>query len=143
MQEPSRNKLINKLAPTGPLYQKLDHVMRVEAWEGSSLLLQIPAIVKVYRCQYFWILDSVIQEALIQFTLTSPYTCKLLDLSIRSGSKRLFEVGLVIERLEGDLEADIKQRAKQDNYYAEDELMNIGMCVGEALLYAKMRVSHT
>lgn len=56
------------------------------------------------------------------------------------GSVDFLEVGLVLERLEGDLEADITSRIAKNAPYKEAELRHILECVAEALLYAKIRV---
>ena len=50
------------------------------------------------------------------------------------------EVGLVMERLEGDLAVDVSSRAVLHKPYTEAELRHILECMSEALLYAKLRV---
>lgn len=130
-----------KSAPK-PLYQNLDKVVPVEVLEASHSVLAFPAVIKLYHCGFSNI-NRLIQEALLQVRLASTYTCKLLDLFVRKGSKTVFQVGLVMERLEKDLEADIKHRATLDNHYTEDELQLILDCTVAALLYAKLRVRLT
>lgn len=126
---------------TQPLYQKVDTVVPVDVLVASHSLLSFPAVIKLYHCGFSNI-NRFIQEALLQVKLTSSYTCKLLDIFIRKGSKDLFEVGLVMERLKGDLEADIKHRVQLGNPYSESELRCILKCMTEALAYAKFRVGH-
>ena len=65
--------------------------------------------VKLYHYG-FCNLNGPIQEALLRMKVDSAYTCRLLDISICKSSKDLFEVGLVMERLEGDLAVDIRSR---------------------------------
>lgn len=95
---------------------------------------------KLYRYQGCSHLNKIIKEALIQVRLASAYTCHLLDVSIRK-SNHLFEVALMMERLEGDLEADIRHRILQNIPYSEDEWRYILKCMAEALLYAKLKVN--
>lgn len=68
---------------------------------------------KLYHQTGIFNISKILKEALIQATLSSAFTC---DFSIHSGSRGLFEVRLVMGRLEGDLEADIKHRALQENH---------------------------
>lgn len=131
------------VAPTKPLHQNRDRILQVEVKEASHALLPFPAVVKLYHCQDYSNLKTVIQEAFVQVTLSSAYTCKLLDLSIREGSKSLIEVGLVMERMERDLQADINHRTLEQNPYIYVELKHILKCVVEALMYAKLRVNYT
>lgn len=126
------------LASTQPLYRSHGTVVQVEVLEALFGFLAAPAVIKLYHCGFANV-NSVIQEALIQVRLTSAYTCKLIDMFIRTGSKDKLEVGLVMERLEEDLEMDVRRR-KQDNYFTENELRHILECVAEALLFAKLRV---
>lgn len=111
----------------------------MEVLEASHSLLSFHTVVKLYHCGFSNI-NSCIQEALLQIKLASAYTCKLLDIFIRKGSKNLFQVGLVMEKLEGDLEADMKYRVQMGNPYTEGELRCILKCIAEALVYAKLKV---
>lgn len=105
-----------KPANTCPLHQNHDNIVQVKVLEASHSVFPFPAVIKLYHCGFFNI-NSLIQEALIQVKLTSAYTCKLLDLFIHEISNHSFEVGLVMERLEGDLETDIKNRSALNNWY--------------------------
>lgn len=131
-----------RIASTSPLHQKEDLSLQAEVRDVTHSPLPLSAIMKLYHCDLSS-LNMVIQEALIQATLSSAYTRKLLDFSIRKGSNHSFEVGLVMERLEGDLESDITRRSQLDNRFTEAELMRILECMTEALLYAKIRVNST
>lgn len=132
-----------ELASTVPIYQNKDNYMQVEVLEASVQGLALPAVMKLYYCRGFSYLNKILQEALLQVRLASAYTCKLLNVYICRGSIHMFEVRLIMERLKGDLEADIKYRAQKDNHYSEVELRNILECVTEAMVYAKLRVSST
>lgn len=130
-------------ASTKLLYQNIENILQVEVREASHWLLLIPTVLKLYHCQGCADLNKVIQEALIQFTLSSVYTCRLLDFFIHKGRNRLFEVGLVMERLDEDLEEDIKRRKLQNIFYTEAELIHILKSVGEALMYVQLKVRST
>lgn len=129
-----------KSEKTKPIYQNLSNLVPVEVLEASHTYISFPTVIKLYHCEFSNI-SNVIQETIMQVRLASAYSCKLLDIFIRKGSKRLLEVGLVMEKLEGNLETDIELRVLQDNTYTELELRHILECIAEALLYAKLRVS--
>lgn len=131
-----------KSASEVPLYTNKDNIVEVEVLETTFGVLAFPSVIKLYHCGFFNI-DHIIQEALLQIRVASRYSCKLFDLSIRKGSKSLFEVRLVMERLEGDLLADIRRCTVLNTTYTETELMNILECVTEALMFAKLRVCST
>lgn len=131
-------------ASTDLLYQTpKGKLLPVEILEASAKDLALPAVMKLYYCSSSSYMNKVIQEALLQVRVSSAYTCKLLNLYISRGSIHLFEVKLMMEKLEGDLEVDIKHRAQKNNHYSEGELRYILKCVAEALLYAKLRVRVT
>lgn len=87
---------------TAPIYANNDSIVQVEVFEAKFEVPAVTAVIKVYHCGFANI-NYLIQEALLQMRLASTYTCELFDLYIRKSSKNLFEVGLVMERLEGDL----------------------------------------
>lgn len=123
---------------TVPFYQTpKDNLLPVEVLEASVQSLSLPAVIKLYHCKGFPNVNKVIQEALLQARVSSAYACKLLNLYISRDSMELLEVRLMMERLEGDLKADIEHRAQQDNHYSEGELKYILKCVAEAKLRVK------
>lgn len=124
---------------TYPLYQNSERIMAVKVQKASVQGLALPAVMKLYYCRGCSDLNDVIREAFLQVRVASVYTCRLLNLYIGRGSRCLFEVRLMMERLDGDFERDIMHRA-HGNHYSEAELIDILHCVTEALLYAKLRV---
>ena len=93
----------------------------------------------MYSCSGFSSLNKVLQEALLQTKMACAFTCKLLSISIRRG-EGMFKVGLIMEKLEGDLAEDIDRRASQKCPYTETELRYILECIAEALFYGKLMV---
>ena len=130
-------------APNKPLYERRDDLIQVEVLAASVGVITLPAVIKRFYCKGLFYVNECIQEALVQTRLSSAYTCKLLDFSIRLGERCWLEVELVMERLQGNLEEDIKHRVKEKNLYTETELLRILECVAEALLFAKLRVRTT
>lgn len=127
---------------TDLLYKNPERVMAVEVQETSVQGLALPVVRKLCQCQGCLHLNDAIREAFLQVRVASAYSCKLLNLYISRGSGCLFEVGLILEKLNGDLEMDMKHRL-HGNHYSEAELINTLHCVTEALLYAKLRVKFT
>lgn len=128
------------LGQTQPLYQNPNNVSNVKVIEATLGLPARLVVIKLYHCGYYNI-NLPIQEALLQRIAASTYVCKLLDVSLSKSSESLFQVGLVLERLDGDLQADVKRRLALQVPYTETELLNILGCVSDALLYAKLRVN--
>lgn len=125
-----------KLDPKRTIYQKSGNITPVS-------VLSIPTVLKLYHCPDVSFLNRIIREAFLQFRLDGcGYTCSLINLFIREGSRTLFEVGLMMEGLKGDLSKEIMQRA-QESLYKEAEIRLILENVSVALLYAKQRVRFT
>lgn len=131
-----------KSASSVPLYTNKDTSVKMEVLTARLGVLATPVVIKTYHCG-FCNINDFIREALLQVRLTSDYTCQLLDFSICKGSEQLFEVRLIMERLEEDLEADIKRRESQKITYTEAELKRILECMAEALMFGKLRVRST
>jgi len=125
------------------LYTNKDVMPRVKVLAASVGVISLPAVIKRYYCAYPSSVNKCLKEVLLQTRLASFYTCRLLDFSIRRGEKCLVEVELVMERLQGDLKADIQQRIQENNPYTETELIRILECMAEALFFAKLRVRTT
>ena len=75
--------------------------------------------------------------------MESLHVCRLLDFALRPGSRNEYEVGLVLEALQGDLGADLKNRSVLSKSYSESELLQILDNVSDALVFAKLQgVAH-
>lgn len=124
------------------IYAKTENVSRVCVLEGKELKLGRPVVVKLYECEYTE-LTKVVHEALLQGKAESLHTCKLLDCSIRKGNRSQLEVGLVMEKLEGDLGQQIKRRDVQQSPFSEKELAQVLVEISDALMFAKwMGIAH-
>ena len=78
-----------------------------------------------------------LREALIQMKVENRHTCELLDVGIEKGTVDLFEVSLVIKKMERDLGQDIRLRTTQHSSYSETDLMRIFHGISYALFFAK------
>lgn len=128
-----------ELVQKPPIYENKANIVKVEIVEATIGLPPRPVVIKLYHSDFANI-ERILQEALLQVKAASAFTCRLLDISIRRGFIDFLEVGLVMERLEGDLEADVTYRKGKNKPYTEGEMRGILECVAEALLYAKLRV---
>lgn len=119
-----------------------DNVVKTEVLETTIGMPPRAAIIKRYQCgpSNFSI---PIKEALLQERVRSKHTCRLLDINICRGSSALFQVELVMEKLERDLAADIQSRKNANSPYTGGELWLILDCIADALFFAKMRVRTT
>lgn len=124
------------------IFENPDSFVHVEVYSASYGFPERPLAVKLHHCN-FGTINEPIREALLQARAESRYSCTLLDIAVREGSRNLFKVSLIMELLERDLEADLKQRACTNNPYTEAELKAILCEVSDALLFAKLQaVAH-
>lgn len=127
----------NHLAIAELLYTS-GRLPQTEVFEANIGVPARPAIIKRSHSGYLNF-SIPIREALLQTRVRSKHVCKLLDINIHRGSKALFEVDLVMERME----AEALRRQMQNAAYTEIELRSILDCVADALLFAKLRVRIT
>lgn len=86
---------------TSILYQNLlDTTVPVEVLEVSHTFLSSHRVIKLCHGSGYSSMNKTIQEALIQVRLASAYTCQLQDLAIRKGSIHIYEVELMMEKLD-------------------------------------------
>ena len=113
--------------------------IKIIVFEGHYQLLRKPVIVKQCNIQGLLYLNEYIKKALLQVKVESLYICKLFDISVRHGTSAYFEVNLIMEGLERDLQEDIKSRVFQQNPYTEEELIHILVEVSDALIFTKLQ----
>lgn len=134
---------VNAYKKSQVLYEETAKIPQISVQEGQSLLLSRRLVVKLYNCCDEISMNNCIKEALLQIHVESRFACKLLDFCIKKGEKSKWEVGLIMERLEKDLGADIRERALQNSFYTEEELVQILLDISDALMYAKwLGVAH-
>lgn len=120
------------------LYQELQRMSKIEVYLAKTGFLKRQIAVKLYHTSLSN-LNYPIREALLQAKAESLHVCRLLDIALRPGSRDEYEVGLVLEKLQGDLTADIKHRLVPLRHYSESELLQILDNVTDALVFAKLQ----
>jgi len=97
----------SQATPNKRLYENRAGYIQVEVYAASIGVIPRPVVVKRYYCIDISSVNKCIQEVLLQTRLSSAYTCRLLDFSLRLCERCLLEVELVMEILQGDLEGDL------------------------------------
>jgi len=124
------------------LYQDLKKLSQIEMYQAKTGFLGRQIAVKLYHTSLSN-LNYPIHEASLQTQVESLHVCRLLDFALRPGSRNEYEVGLVLEALQGDLGADLKNRSVLSKPYSESELLQILDNVSDALVFAKLQgVAH-
>lgn len=117
----------------------LPYERTVNVHEGVSNTLSVPVVIKTYICANVGAAASSLEEVFIQSPFKHANICQLYDLCIYQ-SKRKIKVGLVLERLQMDLEYEAECRVHRQQGYEEAELWGLLVQAVEGLLHIKEKV---
>jgi len=122
------------------IYQNLATICPKEVLMSRIGPLGRAVAAKVHHC-CFRDSDRCMEEVMMLAKAQSHESSKLIDVTLRVGTRNLFELEIAIEGLELSLDADLKQRIQTSQSYTQTELLRILSDLSAALLFAKFQVS--
>lgn len=115
----------------------------VKVVEVVSEFHSVPLLLKTYKHLTVEGVNLRLNEAFLQAQLTHSNICRIVDLCLYDSKNGGLKLSVAFEKLEGDLETDITQRAVSGSRYGEWKLWNLLEQAATGLAHAKSQVSST
>ena len=91
---------------------------------------------KEQSCETIREFNTLLKEGLNQTSLYHPGICKLYECFLKQDGSQL-KYAIVMEWMDRDMQREIEERSKSDNYWAENDLLEAMYILVDALAYAQ------